>query len=155
MQSRKQDLADELQRIEALEQRLTFRLHVLSKQIDQQASALLEGSALNLSAYRFLTTVESLGDSSIADIARFMAMDRALASRTASDLERRGLIGFDKAPDNRRKKLVRMTPEGQALLDQMMPRFEARRQRLRDRLGPDRFAVLNECLDLLQEAIRE
>lgn len=155
MQTKKQELEGKLQKIRELEQRLTFRLHILSKQIDQQAADMLRDTPINLSAYRFMTTLESLGESSIADMARFIAMDRALASRTAVELERRGYVEFRKDPSNRRKKLVALTKDGEDFLSHIMPRFEARRTKLRAHLGEDMFTSLHDCLDRLEDAIKD
>lgn len=155
MLTKKQELEAKLRKIHELEQRLTFRLHILSKQIDQQAAEMLRDAPINLSAYRFMTTLDSLGECSIADMARFITMDRALASRTAVELERNGFVEFRKDPANRRKKLVALTGEGEAFLARIMPRFEARRARLRDHLGEDMFATLHACLDRLEDAISD
>jgi len=84
-------LEDQPERVRDLESRMTFRLSVLSKVLDHQAQTLVVGADINLTSYRFLNVVSTLGLISISDISRFCGIDRAQASRTAVDLEKRGL----------------------------------------------------------------
>jgi DNA-binding MarR family transcriptional regulator len=128
---------------------------ILSRHLDQQASALLKDKPVNLSSYRFLRTVDTFEQISIADVSRFIAMDRALASRTAMELERSGFVTFRKDPGNKRTKLVVMTETGKKLVDEILPRFRERTERIENRLGEELLGSLALCLDLLEETVSE
>ena len=153
MQTSKKALEDQLERVRELESRLTFRLSVLSKRLDQQASDMLKGTPINLSSYRFLNVINTFEAISIADASRFIAMDRALASRTALGLEKLGLVRFQSDPGNKRKKLVVLTDAGGALITSLLPHFEGRRAKIEAHLGDDLLRALSECLDLLEETV--
>ena len=153
MQTTKKALEDQLERIRELESRLTFRLAVLSKRLDHQASDMLRDTPINLSSFRFLNTIATFEAISIAEASRYIAMDRALASRTALELERLGLVRFRGDPANKRKKLVEMTDAGHDLLASLLPRFEERRARIEEGLGDDLLDAFRACLDVLEETV--
>ncbi|PVH27583.1 hypothetical protein DDE20_16730 [Pararhodobacter oceanensis] len=146
-------LEDQLERVRALESRLTFRLSILSKFLDQQAQAMLEGSGVNLTGYRILNVINTLGGTSISDISRFCAMDRAQVSRSATELERQGLVTFKEDAVSKRKKLVEISSAGNALLETIKPAFLERNEKLDELLGPERKAALTEAINLMTEHV--
>ena len=137
--------------VSALESLLTFRLSVLSRRLDQQATGLLAGTSLTLTAYRMLVVIEAFGEISISDISRFCAIGRAQIGRTAAELERRGLVEFRSDGGNRRKKLVAATKEGLEILDRFRPAFRERSQALDERLGAEQREALMDSLNRLSE----
>lgn len=146
-------LEDQLERVRQLESRLTFRLSVLSKLLDQQAQVMLEGRGINLTGYRILNIVNTLGSVSISDISRFCGMDRAQISRSAVELEKKGLVEFQDDAISKRKKLVAISPAGLTLLGSIEPAFRARNESLDKILGPERKAALTEAISLLTEHV--
>lgn len=149
------NLEAQLEKVRALESQLTFRLSLLSKLLDQQAQGFLEGEIINLTSYRILSIVSTFGTVSISDISRYCGIDRAQVSRSAVDLDRHGLVTFSEDPTSRRKKLVTLSASGQALLDQLMPRFLARNVALDTLLGPERRAALTEAITILTDHLQE
>lgn len=146
-------LEDQLERVRTLESRLTFRLAILSKLLDQQAQSMLDGSGVNLTGYRILNVINTLGSTSISDISRFCGIDRAQVSRNATELEGQGLVVFEDDAVSKRKKLVAISPAGNALLDKIKPAFVERNENLDELLGPDRKAALIDCINLLTEHV--
>lgn len=146
-------LEDQLERVRQLKSRLTFRLSVLSKLLDQQAQVMLEGRGINLTGYRILNIVNTLGSVSISDISRFCGMDRAQISRSAVELEKKGLVEFQDDAISKRKKLVAISPAGLTLLGSIEPAFRARNESLDKILGPERKAALTEAISLLTEHV--
>lgn len=142
-----------LDRMRDLESQLTFRLAVISKRLDQQASEILKDTPLSLASYRILSVVRIFEQVSISDISRFNAIDRAQVSRTATDLEKLGFVHFKAAADSKRKKMVILTDAGQAIHDQVLPRFEERRRRLEQELGARHHDALLTGLNRLGETI--
>lgn len=140
-------LETQLEKIRELEHRLTFRLSVVSKQLDQEAQQLLQDTPINLSSYRIMNVVSTFEQISISDISRYTLMDRAQVSRAAVQLDALGLVGFRGDPESKRKKLVFLTTEGQALLDDIRPAFDQRRLALEALLGAEDLACLWRVLD--------
>ncbi|RMF34079.1 MAG: MarR family transcriptional regulator [Alphaproteobacteria bacterium] len=146
-------LEDQLEKLRDLEGRLTFRLSVLSKLLDQHAAGLLKDTPLNLTSYRLLYVVDTFGEISISDISRFTALDRAQISRTAGALARRGLVAFAADPRSRRKKLVRLTEKGKACFEALLPRFLERDRQLDEALGPEGREALWRGIGRLDEVL--
>lgn len=147
-------LEAQLGRVRALESLLTFQMAVVSRRLDQQASALLQDTGLNLTAYRILTVTDVFEAISVSDLSRYNAIDRAQVSRTAADLERRGLVSFLSDPGSRRKKLVALTDAGVALLETVRPRFMQRNRDLEAALGPEALEGLRQGLEALAGTVR-
>ncbi|MCJ7874694.1 MarR family transcriptional regulator [Phaeobacter sp. J2-8] len=146
-------LEEQLERVRTLESRLTFRLSVLSKLLDQQAQAMLDGTGINLTGYRILNVINTLGSTSISDISRFCGIDRAQVSRSATELEKQGLVQFEDDAVSKRKKLVAISPDGRALLEAVKPAFVERNEKLDELLGPERKAAVTEAINLMTEHV--
>ena len=147
------ELETELEQVRELEGRLTFRLSVLSKMLDQQGQEILKDTPLNLTSYRVMLVVETFGAISISDISRFTALDRAQISRTAEALGRSEMVGFSADPNSKRKKIVSLTGCGSALLDRVKPRFAERDRILAEGLGPEAYEALQQGLVRLGAAL--
>ncbi len=146
-------LEHQLEKVRDLESRLTFRLSVLSKLLDHQAQELLAGTDINLTSYRMLQIISTFDTVSISDISRFCGIDRAQVSRSAVDLDKRGLVVFSDDPASQRKKLVSLSDAGQELIDQLRPRFLARNAEFDALLGPERRTALTEAINILTEHV--
>jgi DNA-binding MarR family transcriptional regulator len=70
-------------------------------------------------------------------------------------LERRGHAERIPNPDDGRSFLIRLTPEGQRLLDVARPAFRDYAEAVEARLGRDHVDVLKSGLTALREAIDE
>lgn len=70
------------------------------------------------------------------DICLVTGLPKNSISRAVTELESAGLIGRDTNAADRRAKPLNLTPQGRALLDEVVPLFRARQQAM--------FAVLNQ-----------
>lgn len=61
---------------------------------------------------------------SMAPVAALLAMDRTTLTAALKPLARRGLVAVEADPKDRRGRLLRLTPEGRALLAQATPVWE-------------------------------
>jgi DNA-binding MarR family transcriptional regulator len=59
-----------------------------------------------------------------SDLAYAAGIDQSTASRNLAVLEGRGLVTASPAPDDRRQRLVRLTPRGRDLLIRAFPHWE-------------------------------
>lgn len=147
------ELESQLEKVRDLESRLTFRLSVLSKILDQQSSELLKGTSLSLTAYRLLRVVDTLGEISISDLSRYAVLDRGQVSRTVITLGKQGLVEFADNPYSKRKKLVRLSKSGNEKLEEVRPRFIERQRALAESLGPEAHEGLLKGLDRLDKIL--
>ena len=68
-------------------------------------------------------------------------------------LEKRGLVRRLPHPDDRRKLLVEITPEAEAVLDRLLPSLHARERRVMDAaLSPEEQAALLDMLARVEAA---
>lgn len=146
-------LENQLDKVRELESRLTFRLSVISKLLDQKSQSFLEGTELNLSSYRILAVVHTFEQISISDISRFNAMDRGQVSRAAVDLEKHGFVRFSADAKSKRKKIVILTEQGHDLLKQVQPKFDAYRLTLEEALGQEHVNALSAGLSKLTHVV--
>ena len=147
------DLQDQLNKVKALEKLVTFRVAVLSKRLDQQVVELLADTPLNLTSYRVMRVIETFEAISISDISRYIVIDRGQVSRTAMELARLALVEFRRDDASKRKKIVALTGQGQALMQQITPRFDQRQKALIEGLGEADFAALTQGLNKLARVL--
>jgi DNA-binding MarR family transcriptional regulator len=68
-------------------------------------------------------------------VAAVLAMDRTTLTAALKPLERRGLVALTANPDDKRRRLMTLTPEGRALLGCAIPVWERTHAEI-DRLFP-------------------
>ena len=138
-----------LEALSEMEERLSFRITRLSKLLDSHATRQLAGSRLNLTAYRIVMVLNIFKETSAADLARLMVIDRAQVSRSVSELIALGLLTERPDPTNKRRKLLRLTEEGQAELDLVAPHLIRRQKMFNTLLTDDEMAGLSSAIDKL------
>jgi DNA-binding MarR family transcriptional regulator len=72
---------------------------------------------------------------SMAPVAVLLAMDRTTLTAALKPLQRRGLAAVEKDPKDRRGRLLRLTPEGMALLAKAAPAWARTHAEIEARLG--------------------
>ena len=135
--------------ISQLQAQMTFRFSVLSKLLDQQMSAIAGQVGLSLTGYRVLATVSAFGEVTAADLARYTGYDKAAVSRQVTDLIQNGLITSTSDPHHGRRKLLRMTADGDAALRNAAPLVEARREGLSAQLTNDEERIFLSVIEKL------
>ena len=89
-------------------------------------------------------------------LAEQLRHSRAAISKTLTRLETRGLVRREPSPNDRRAALIRLTSEGEAVVDKLFPLQLAREAELLDDLGEDRervVAALNLLADVLSRRV--
>lgn len=150
-----QSLEHQLGLVRELENKLTYRLSIVSKLLDQQTTELLKDTPISLASYRILMVVQMFGELSLSEISRFNAIDRAQVTRSTAALEKQGFIEFRTDPSSKRKKNVILTKAGEDLLDKVRPRIDARRKRMEAALGPEALAELQNGLAKIAEFVAD
>ena len=74
-----------------------------------------------------------------------------MATRNIGLLERAGFVAVGVHPDDARKKVVELTPEGQAKLEEAFPLWEEAQREIREYLGDDRLGHLCSLLQVLSD----
>ena len=126
-------------------QALAEDLHALWGLIQRTASsewfAVITESELTFTQ---LKSLMALGDTqlSVKQLAGVLSLSEAAASRAADALVRRGLLARTECADDRRSRLLKLTPEGAAMRDRIVEARVAGLVEFVERLTPDEQAAL-------------
>jgi DNA-binding MarR family transcriptional regulator len=102
--------------------------------------------------WRVLAAVEEQ-PLSVAQIARSWSFARQSVQRVADLLVQDGLVAYDDNPGHRRAKLVRLTPEGRAVLTQIQAGQRAWANTMGARIGAADLRTANELLGRILAAL--
>lgn len=87
-----------------------------------------------------------------SQLAEHMLRDRARTSRSLTALRAKGLVQRQTLPHDRRSARVALTPQGQTLYTQLMPKVQAINAQLLSALSAEEKRLLDLVLDRLREA---
>src|ERR1700680_1517655 len=101
----------------------------------------LRASGLELTQFTLLMALNLTGETTQGNLGKLLALDTTSLTRMLKLLTKRGWIGV-KAGDDRRQRLLRLTPSGRQKLQQSQPRWERAQRRLRRNLGGSRWTQI-------------
>ncbi len=112
-----------------------------------------EQFGLTVSEWRMLSVLAQATTLPFSELVVLSSTDKALVSRTLRLLEERGLVGLQSEGSTPRKKLIcTITPDGQALHDQIMPIARQRQAAVIRMLTREERQILHRSLQKLHEA---
>ncbi|MGE5722290.1 MAG: MarR family winged helix-turn-helix transcriptional regulator [Sphingomonadales bacterium] len=76
---------------------------------------------IGLNEFRLLMVIGRFGTTASHELAEETGLNTMCVSRSVAALSGRGRIDVSTDPDNRRRKILRLTPEGRKLYEQMLP----------------------------------
>ena len=115
----------------------------------------LAGVELPAEDYPFYVLIGAEGPWTATGLAERLMMPLTTVSFRFKRLERRGHAERVPNPDDGRSFLIRLTPEGQRLLDEARPVFRSYAEAVEARLGAARVDVLTNGLGAVRDAIDE
>ena len=105
-----------------LDRFLPYRLNRAASRISRAFSEQYrERFGISIPEWRVLVHLHAEGDVSVRDIEARVDMEKSKVSRAATRLERAGYITKAVNETDRRLLLLRLTPEGRALVAQLLP----------------------------------
>lgn len=126
---------------------LAHRVLVLSNTLGKGAVRLYAGQfGVPLAEWRLLATLAMEGEASVTHLAAVLAVDKGWISRTAKSMIAKGLVSFPPDRSGTRHNPMRLTPEGRALYDDIVPAAQDRNRQLIGILTPQELAVFERCL---------
>jgi DNA-binding MarR family transcriptional regulator len=115
----------------------------------------LAGVNLPPEDYPFYVTIGADGPITPTALAELLMMPLSTVLFRFRRLERRGHAERLPNPDDGRSFLMRLTPEGQGLLDQARPAFRSYAEAVEARLGKEQVDALTSALAAARQAIDE
>jgi DNA-binding MarR family transcriptional regulator len=91
---------------------------------------------------------------SMSALAQLIGVDSTTLTRNLRLLERRGLVLQDTASDDRRRRVVRLTPEGRKLFIRAVPLWQKAQAALKKRIGVAQIETLHKQLTQVVEKLR-
>lgn len=129
---------------------VSYKVSVLSRIMDRSVDRrFLAGFGLPLTALRILGHLHSHGEGRVLGIARAMHMLGSQVSKSIVELVEHGHVAKKPDPGDRRSAIYTLTDDGRALYEDVLRRAMVKQREIASLVGPERYRVLNECLDLL------
>lgn len=104
---------------------------------------------ISLNEFRLLMTIGAMGTTASHEVAELTGVNVMSVSRAVSALERNGRISVVPDPENRRRKALTLTEEGQRLYDIMRPQTQKVAEYLFSELAGDEVRMLDSILSKL------
>ncbi|WP_374601308.1 MarR family winged helix-turn-helix transcriptional regulator [Arenimonas sp.] len=131
---------------------LPYRLSVLSNRISQDIARLYaDRFDLGVTEWRVLAVLGRRDDLSAREVAERTAMDKVAVSRAVASLQAAGRIERDTHGDDRRRSVLRLSPAGRAIYEDVAPMALAYQRRLLEGLDTDERATLDRLLTRIEE----
>jgi DNA-binding MarR family transcriptional regulator len=89
------------------------------------------------------------------ELAALLRLERSTVSRLIQQLERRGWIVRDRAPDDGRARLVRLTERGRRMADDIATARQAKFAALVEAIPPDEREAVSRAIDVLIGAMND
>jgi DNA-binding MarR family transcriptional regulator len=105
----------------------------------------LRTSGLELTQFTLLMALNLTGETTQGHLGEVLALDTTSLTRMLRLLTKRGWIGV-KAGDDRRQRILRLTPSGHQKLQQSQPHWERAQRRLQRGLGEHSWIQLGGLL---------
>lgn len=139
-----------------LEHFLPYRLSVLANIVSATiATAYAERHDLTIPEWRVMAVLAHEPGLSAAEVAGRTAMDKVAVSRAVSRLLRRQRLARHRAPDDRRRSSLQLTPAGLAVYRQVSPLALGYESRLLECLTEGDRGGLDAALERLLQRARE
>src|SRR5690349_10409543 len=98
---------------------LGSRFRRIGERLQASTQEIIARSGVNIQAsqYPFVAALDRLGPLTVGDLALAVGISQPGATRTVSQLQELGYVVQRPSPQDQRRKLVSLTPEGQELVD--------------------------------------
>ena len=126
---------------------LNFQIVLLSNRLSLTvARRALADDGLTLREWRIMAVVFLFGPSIARQISETALLDPAHVSRTVHAMRKRGLVEFRENKDDRRQIIVALTPEGESIAREVMPKVVGVNDAFRSIYSDEEFRTLIELL---------
>jgi DNA-binding MarR family transcriptional regulator len=132
-----------------------LRLRKTTRRVTQIYDRMLEPAGLTIAQFSLLARLYAEGELSIGALAEALVTDPTTLTRNLKPLAERELLQIFLDADDRRRRLVSLTREGQALVPVAYPLWKKAQAELAALLGKSEISNLNLALDRSLERLAE
>ena len=133
---------------------LNFQLRRTSRQVSRYYDDALRPLGLRITQFSILAVLAQRGPISVTDLAGGLGMERSALARNLKPIARQGFVDVSHGED-RRTRLVKLTPAGKRKLDEALPSWNQAQDELVANLGPDQTALLIQVLSRIRTALND
>jgi DNA-binding MarR family transcriptional regulator len=108
---------------------------------------------ISINEFRMLMMIGQLGTTASHEVAELTGVNTMAISRAVALLRRHRRIEVATDPSNRRRKILRLTPAGRALYEQMLPTTEKVARYLFEALRPDEIMAFDRFVRTVTEKL--
>lgn len=106
----------------------------------------LASSGLGINQYSILSKLGRAGPQTLRDMADRLVMDRSTLARLLRPLEARGLVTVSVSAEDRRHRVLMLTPSGATVVNEAHPLWIAAEQRFQTVFGAEQAITLRSVL---------
>jgi DNA-binding MarR family transcriptional regulator len=128
------------------------KVRIAARAVTRAYDEALRPVALRSTQFSVLVAASVAAGIPLNQLATTLSMERTTLTRSLDAIEKEGLIRVESV-DGRTRKVV-LTQRGKDRLDLAIPLWNQAQQKLRRRLGEQRWAIVNEGLVMLAEAAK-
>ncbi len=121
-------------------------LRKATRRLSQLYDAVLAPSGLRSTQRALLIHIARAGAPGMGELAAALVLDRSALAHNLKPLERDGLVVVQVDPRDKRGRLVALTAQGKARLDQSLALWQEAQQRFEAAFGPAEAAALRAAL---------
>ncbi|MEV4099905.1 MarR family transcriptional regulator [Nonomuraea sp. NPDC049649] len=110
---------------------------------------------VTLSQFRMLVVLATLGETKLVTMAELLGVNPSTAMRMADRLAAADLVVREVNPLNRRESLMRLTPEGRHVVDEVTARRRDEIAAIVARMSPEQCRALVAAMNAFNEAAGE
>ena len=127
---------------------LGVRVRTLNRAVTALYDEALRPHGLRVGQLNLLVAVARMGTARPGDLCRFLRMDKSTLSRDVELMRRNGWLEVDGSGD-RRARPLRISAEGRALLEGVVPAWRQAQEKAGAMLGGEATATLGRAIDRL------
>lgn len=121
-------------------------LRAASRRVSQTYDDALAPSGLLTTQYSVLSHIDKRGSCSLKQLAEDLAMDRSTLGHNLRPLERDGFVVLGQDANDRRTRMISLSPAGKKKLAECRPLWRLGHERFEKMFGAERAAALRDVL---------
>ena len=130
-------------------------LRKASRAVTQFYSDTMEGSGLLQTQFSVLAAIGIMGETTVTELAERSISDQTTMTRSVNIFVKNGWVTMTPSAQDKRVKLIRLTEDGRAMLDEAFPLWQKAQQTIVDALGQEDADLLVSLLEKVAAAAQE
>jgi len=130
-------------------------LRALERQVELALAEQTDCCGVTPAQCHLLLAVEEQGEASVGELAAELELDASTLSRAVDGLVRAGFLSRREDPGNRRRQLVRLSPDGKEKADYINARCDEYYAGILARLSAREAGILQKAVPLFANAMRD